>query len=118
MLFPFFLKGIAWLNGFDSVEALNQSTEDIPYALSSFHTAFNVINLLLLIGFVPNLVRFVTRLIPSKSKSDEAFHLEYLGSSIITAEISTLEAKKEISRMSNSLLGMLSGVNSPPICPR
>ncbi|HBH07225.1 MAG TPA: Na/Pi cotransporter [Flavobacteriales bacterium] len=112
LLFPFFLKGIAWLNGFDSVEALNQSTEDIPYALSSFHTAFNVINLLLLIGFVPNLVRFVTRLIPSKSKSDEAFHLEYLGSSIITAEISTLEAKKEISRMSNSLLGMLSGVNS------
>lgn len=111
LIFPFFLQGIAWLNGFDSVEALNQSAEDIPYALSSFHTAFNVVNLLLLIGFVPNLVRFVTRLIPSRGKQDEDFHLEYLGSSIITTEISTLEAKKEISRMSKSLLGMLNGVN-------
>jgi len=45
-----------------------QNAADIPVGLSIFHTAFNVINTVALIGFIALLVKLVTRLIPEKAE--------------------------------------------------
>ena len=73
--------------------------EAVPIALSYFHTAFNATNVILLIAFVPLLVKLAIRLVPSKGEDDEEFHLEYIGSEIMrTAELSLEEAKKEVAK--------------------
>ena len=73
--------------------------EAVPIALSYFHTAFNLSNVILLIGFVPLLVRLAIRLVPAKSDEDEEFHLEYIGTEIMrTADLSLEEARKEVAK--------------------
>ena len=73
--------------------------ESVPIALSYFHTAFNLSNMLLLIGFVPLLVKLAVRLVPVKSDEDEEFHLEYIGTEIMrTADLSLEEARKEVAK--------------------
>ncbi|GJM28013.1 MAG: hypothetical protein DHS20C17_06480 [Cyclobacteriaceae bacterium] len=73
--------------------------ESVPIALSYFHTAFNLSNVLLLIGFVPLLVKLAIKLVPAKSDEDEVFHLEYIGTEIMrTADLSLEEARKEVAK--------------------
>lgn len=75
------------------------NAESVPIALSYFHTAFNLSNVLLLIGFVPLLVKLAVRLVPTKSDEDEEFHLEYIGTEIMrTADLSLEEARKEVAK--------------------
>ena len=70
--------------------------ESIPIALSIFHSSFNIINVLLMVGFVKLIAGIVTKLVPAKG-DDEEFHLEYIGDAIFrTPDISILEARKEI----------------------
>ena len=69
----------------------------IPIGLSIFHTSFNIINVLLLVWFVPLISRIVIRMQPSKGETDEEFHLEHIGGGLMqTAELSVLEAQKEV----------------------
>ncbi|MGB1003795.1 MAG: Na/Pi cotransporter family protein, partial [Salibacteraceae bacterium] len=107
IVFPWFLDGIASINGFDDLAALDASPESIPVALSTFHTLFNLINVLIMINFVPFLVKLATKLVKSKGKEDEEFHLEFIKSNIITPEISALEARKEITRMGTYVSKMM-----------
>lgn len=99
-LLPVFLTGVEWF----SVEIMGNNSpyadkESVPFALSYFHTAFNLTNVLLLIGFVPYLVRVAERTVKSKVKSGEDFHLEYIGGGVTgTPELSLLEAKKEVAK--------------------
>lgn len=73
--------------------------ESIPIALSIFHTVFNVLNTLFLIGFVGFIAKTVIRMIPTKSDDDEEFHLEYIGTGMMqTAELSLEEATKETAK--------------------
>lgn len=66
------------------------------YKLSAFHTAFNLFNTLLLVGFVKQIEKFVCRLLPQKEQ-DEEYRLRYISSGMLsTAELSLLEAKKEV----------------------
>ena len=74
----------------------------IPIGLSIFHTIFNILNVLLLVWFVPLISRIVIRMQPSKGEIDEEFHLEHIGGGLMqTAELSVLEAKKEVSKFGN-----------------
>ena len=69
----------------------------VPIALAIFHTVFNIFNVLLLVWFVPLISRIVIRMQPSKGETDEEFHLEHIGGGLMqTAELSVLEAKKEV----------------------
>jgi phosphate:Na+ symporter len=69
----------------------------VPIGLSIFHTAFNILNVLLLVWFVPLISRTVIRMQPSKGETDEEFHLEHIGGGLMqTAELSVLEAQKEV----------------------
>jgi len=66
------------------------------YKLSTFHTAFNLLNTLLLIWFVPQIERFVCTVLPQKEQ-DEEYRLRFISAGLLsTAELSILEAKKEI----------------------
>ena len=71
----------------------------VPFGLAIFHTAFNITNTLLLIGFVKFIVYAVERIIPSKGRVDERHQLEYFGSGFLhMAEFSVLQARRETRR--------------------
>jgi phosphate:Na+ symporter len=66
------------------------------FKLSAFHTAFNVINTLLLIGFVKQIEAFVCWVLPMKAQ-DEDSRLRFISGGLFsTAELSIMEAQKEI----------------------
>ena len=66
------------------------------FKLSAFHTAFNIINTLLLIGFVRQIEMFVCRVLPLKAQ-DEDYRLRFISGGLLsTAELSIMEAQKEI----------------------
>ena len=66
------------------------------FKLSSFHTAFNVLNTVILIGFVKQIEAFVCWVIP-QTESEEEYRLQYISAGILsTAELSILEAQKEV----------------------
>jgi phosphate:Na+ symporter len=99
LVFPFFLDAVRSL----SISIWNQDPFEtataIPKALALFHTTFNIINVLLLVGFVGLISRIVVRMVPSKGQEDEVFNLDYIGSGMMaTPELSILEAKKELAK--------------------
>jgi len=66
------------------------------YKLSAFHTAFNIINTLLLIGFVHQIEQFVCKVLPQKEQTEE-YRLKFISAGILsTAELSIMEAEKEV----------------------
>ena len=66
------------------------------YKLSAFHTAFNIINTLLLIGFVRQIEILVCHVLPMKAQ-DEDYRLRFISGGLLsTAELSIMEAQKEI----------------------
>ena len=66
------------------------------YKLSTFHTAFNIINTLLLIGFVRQIEMFVCKVLPMKAQ-EEDYRLRFISGGLLsTAELSIMEAQKEI----------------------
>lgn len=87
--------------------------ESIPIALSVFHTTFNIINTLLLIGFVPFIAKIVTKVIASKGEDADEFKLEYIGTGLLsTAELSLEEAQKETASFGKSIQKMSSILKS------
>jgi len=96
LLFPFLMSGIHWI-----LESMHSGPDayvfDANTGLATFHTLFNLLNVLLLIGFVPVLVRLAERTVKSKGGEDEEYKLEYIGTGMMnTPAMSILEAKKEI----------------------
>jgi len=83
----------------------------VPIGLSIFHTTFNILNVLFLVWFVPLISRTVIRMQPSKGEIDEEFHLEHIGGGLMqTAELSVLEAQKEVIKfgeITNRLFNMI-----------
>lgn len=115
-----FLMGIDTVMSYfipGSESILNASNEmgraNATLALSLFHSAFNIINVLLLVGFVPNIVRFVEKY--QKEKKDTQHRLQYISSGMMSSpELSMSQAHKEIElfaklidKMHFSLQGLL-----------
>lgn len=77
-------------------EQLTSLQTSVSYALSLFHTMFNITNVLIMIWFVKFYVIICTKLIKSKD-SDEEFQLKFISSGMLsTAELSIVEAKSEL----------------------
>ena len=103
-LMPVFLNIVTWfttsvLGMAPFINELGEtiSGEGATIGLSAFHTIFNLTNVLLLIWFVPQLVRIAEATVKSKGEDDEIFKLEFISSGITqTPELSILEAKKEV----------------------
>lgn len=77
------------------------------YKLSAFHTAFNVFNTLVLIGFVNQIEAFVCKVLPMKEQDGE-YRLKYISGGILsTAELSIVQAQKEINSFAERCYRML-----------
>ena len=120
VIFHPFLKFINWitvstgsLSPFPTEgQTLQQTAEAIPVALSIFHSIFNGLNTLLLIWFVPSLVKLVVYLVPQKEE-DEEFKLKYITTGILsTNELSILQAKKETAVYAEHTAKMLKTVRN------
>ena len=82
-----------------------------PIALSLFHSIFNVINTLVLVWFVPQITRLVTKLIKEKEGSiNRLTHIE--GGTISVSGISIIQAHSELVVYSNRASRMFGFVRS------
>ena len=72
----------------------------VTYALSAFHTAFNLCNVLILIWFIKPIEKFVCHIIKQKEEDEEGKLKFISGGLLSTAELSIFEAQKEISLFS------------------
>ena len=114
-LFKPFTYGISWF-----VEDVMKTTDPavaVSFKLSAFHTAFNIGNVLIMIWFVNFIEKTVCTLI--KQKDDDEYRLRYItGGLLSTAELSILQARKEIClfaerthRMFNMIRDLLTTTN-------
>ncbi len=88
-------SGIQWF--VHNVLGSTDTEVAVPLMLSAFHTTFNICNVLLLIWFVKFIEKTVCSIIPSKNEEDEEFRLRFIsGGMLSTAELSILQARKEI----------------------
>lgn len=71
------------------------SPEDMPIGLSAFHTFFNLINVLLLLGFVPWLVKGAIWSVKPTAEDDEEVGLKFISTTTLTPELATIELQKE-----------------------
>ena len=115
IVFKPFIKMVCGIVGMD----FDHPTEMmLPVCLAAFHTAFNVCNVLILIWFVKPLARLVKTLIPEKkgNEEDEDFRLRFITGGILsTAELSIMEARKEINSFADRIVRMFELVRELPM---
>ena len=114
-IFPHFVKFICNLWGVDyEPGTLNKSVnrDNLNAILATFHTAFNVCNVLVLIWFIKPMEKLVCVLIKQKTtEEEEEGRLHFITGGILsTAELSILEAKKEINLFVDRCVRMYSMV--------
>ncbi|MBQ2011702.1 MAG: Na/Pi cotransporter family protein [Bacteroidaceae bacterium] len=91
IIFHPFCDAVTWF-----VANVMHAGDNDLFRLSAFHSAFNIFNTLTLIWFVKQIERFVCYILPQKEQ-DEEYRLQFLSGGLLsTAELSILEAQKEI----------------------
>ena len=94
-----------------------QSAEDMPIALSAFHTFFNLTNVLMLLAFVPWLVKMAIKTVPEKDGEESIETLKFIDTLNRTPELATVEIQKEVARygeITSRMLGFTKElINSP-----
>ena len=77
-----------------------EGTDANKFALAAFHTTFNLLNVIICIGFVKQLVNLSIKTVKSKGEEDEEFRLEFIQRGVFaTPEVAIIEARKEVSKM-------------------
>ena len=99
LIFPWFIKALSYFVNGDPYAMTPEGLAVAGTTIVLYHTVFNTANVLLLIGFVPQLVSLAERTVKSKGEADEEFKLDFIGGPLgSTAELCILEAKKEVSK--------------------
>ncbi len=83
--------------------------QNLPLHMAGFHSLFNLVNIALMVGFIPQLARLVERLIPerkAKSSDHVVFHSMALPQ---TGELNIAEAEEDIRQMSGMTRDLLKG---------
>jgi len=79
----------------------------IPFALSLFHSLFNIVNTGILIWFVPQIEKLSGYLVKQKEDEEEIFKLQYIDSGFVKlGELGLGSAKKEIQVFAKRVLRM------------
>ena len=102
IVFRPFVNMVCHVVGFDpnfvpqTEEDIAQAGVRVTYALSAFHTAFNLCNVAILIWFIKPMEKLICKIIREKEDGED-FKLRYIrGGLMSTAELSLYEARKEI----------------------
>lgn len=107
--------GLIWmviaLSAFPIVDMLDDITTNLfhtdsiyaslgaPIGIALFHSGYNIVNVAIMVWFIPQLVRLATKTIKSRGETDEEFRLEHISTGIMaTPEMSIVEAQKEIAK--------------------
>ena len=106
IIFYPFCQFVSWF-----VEDILHNSDNPLFRLSAFHTFFNIGNTLLLIGFVKQIEELVCKLLPLKEENEE-YRLRYISGGLLsTAELSILQARKEIVVFAQRCRKMLDLIN-------
>ena len=82
------------------IETENLNNEQIinTYKLAAFHTFFNLANVLIMLAFVPWLVKMAIKTVPKKEGEDDLQTLKFIDTLNRTPELATVEIQKEVAR--------------------
>ncbi|CAA6799338.1 MAG: Sodium-dependent phosphate transporter [uncultured Aureispira sp.] len=116
LLLPFYLPVLTNLSEvLMSIDATQAA--DVPLILAAFHTSFNLLNVLLMLTFVPWLVKVATLSVKEEAVEDLE-RLKFLKNTAITPELSVEAVQKEtahfgavVSRMNNFLEIIINSIN-------
>ena len=102
IVFRPFVNMVCSIVGFDPTfvphtdEEVAQASVRVTYALSGFHTAFNLCNVALLIWFIKPMEKLICKIIKEKEDGED-FRIKFISGGLMsTAELSLFEARKEI----------------------
>jgi len=109
ILLPWVIEFLTtFVENFSSIFESNKKlkTEDLKaadvlntYILAAFHTTFNIINVIMLIWFVPWLVKMAIKTVPGNPEDeDNEGKLRFIGTAVRTPELATIELQKEAAR--------------------
>ena len=112
ILFHPFVNMVCYVVGYDpnfvpqtEAEVAHASVR-VTYALSGFHTAFNLCNVAILIWFIKPMERLICSIIREKDDGED-FRLKFISAGLLsTAELSLYEARKEINLFVEKTLKM------------
>ena len=108
-LFKPVTMGVSWF-----VEDVMKTVDPavaVSFKLSAFHTAFNVCNVFVLIWFVKLIEKTVCKIIPQK-ETEEEYRLRFItGGLLSTAELSIVQARKEINLFAERMRRMFGMLN-------
>ena len=112
IIFNPFVNMVCHVVGFDptfvpqSEEQIAQASVRVTYALSGFHTAFNLCNVMFLIWFIKPMEQLICKIIHEKDDGGD-FKLKFISGGLMsTAELSLFEARKEINLFAASVRKM------------
>jgi len=89
------------------VDELSTAQAMNTYILAAFHTTFNILNVTLLIGFVPWLIKMAIKTVPDKGGEVSIDALKFINSANRTPELATVELQKEVARYGEITTRML-----------
>ncbi len=117
LLLPFVVEYLSiFVENFSSLFESNAKikTEDLTdaqrldtYTLAAFHTVFNILNVALLIGFVPWLIKVAIKTVPEKAGEDGLETLKFINAANRTPELATVELQQEVARYGEIATRML-----------
>ena len=112
IIFHPFVNMVCHVVGFDpnfvpqTEEEIAHASVRVTYALSGFHTAFNLCNVMLLIWFIKPMEKLICKIIKEKEDGED-FSIKFIrGGLMSTAELSLFEARKEINLYAERTLKM------------
>ena len=95
ILLPYFLPVLETIMASFGIAEIASNPETMPLGLSAFHTAFNLANVLLMLGFVPWLVKTAIWSVKDTDDDDEVASLKFINTASRTPELATIELQKE-----------------------
>ena len=111
ILFYPFTNAVSWF--VTNVMRISDPSVAVSFKLAAFHTAFNISNTFVMIWFVGLIEKTVCFLIKGKKDEDEEYRLRYItGGMLSTAELSILQARKEITLFAERTGSMLDMVKA------
>ena len=103
IVFNPFVNMVCHVVGFDpnfvpqTEEEIAHAGVRVTYALSAFHTAFNLCNVAILIWFIKPMEKLICKIIKDKDDGED-FKIQFISAGLMsTAELSLFEARQEIS---------------------